>query len=67
MKEKYWNNICEIQKAQRAKGLNKYGTTLEANPMDIRTRLQYLEEELVDALMYIEHIKEALCESTDSK
>ena len=33
---------------------------LEANPADIVTRLNYLEEELIDALMYCEWIKEKL-------
>lgn len=66
-KQNYWFNICKIQKAQLAKGLKKYGYPLEQNPMEIIDRLQYLEEELVDALMYIEHIKEALNANQNSK
>ena len=42
---------------QRAKGMKTYGKGLEDNPLSIIDRLEYLEEELIDALMYIEHIK----------
>lgn len=60
-KMKYWNNICELQKKQTEKGYKKYGQILEENTsMDIIERLTYLEEELIDGLMYIEHIKERL-------
>lgn len=61
MSPKYWANICEMQKRQTEKGLNKYGQILEENTgMTILERLEYLEEELIDGLMYIEHIKEML-------
>lgn len=56
----YWDNVCKIAERQRNKGLRKYGFGLEDNPLDARERLEYLEEELVDALMYIEHIKAKL-------
>ena len=55
----YWQNICELQKKQRDKGVKKYGQTLEDNTyMNIEERLEYLQEELIDGLMYIEHIKQ---------
>ena len=56
----YWANIEAIAARQRQKGIDTYGQGLEANPADIMTRLTYLEEELVDALMYCEWIKEKL-------
>ena len=56
----YWANIEAIAARQRQKGIDTYGQGLEANPADIMTRLTYLEEELVDALMYIEWAKEYL-------
>ena len=60
-KKKYWSRICEIQERQTQKGLNKYGQILEENtsltPLE---RLEYLEEELIDGLMYIEHLKELI-------
>ena len=59
--EKYWSNICEMQKRQTEKGKKTYGQILEDNTsMSMRDRLEYLEEELIDSLMYIEHIKEVL-------
>ena len=54
----YWANIEAIAARQREKGIDTYGQGLEANPADIMTRLTYLEEELVDALMYIEWAKD---------
>lgn len=45
---------------QRAKGMETYGQGLEDNPMKIIERLEYLQEELVDALMYCEWIKDKL-------
>jgi hypothetical protein len=56
----YWERICRMAEKQRAKGINTYGQGLEDNPMEIIERLEYLEEELIDGLYYIEHIKEWL-------
>lgn len=57
----YWANVCEIQKKQTKKGLEKYGQRLEDNvSLSPIERLEYLEEELIDGLMYIEHIKACL-------
>ena len=54
----YWQNIQDIAARQRQKGIDTYGQGLEANPADIMIRMTYLEEELVDALMYIEWAKD---------
>lgn len=61
MKEQYWSNICAMQQRQTQKGLKKYGSILEENTTltDI-DRIEYLEEELIDALMYCEHLKQKL-------
>lgn len=56
----YWQNIQAIADRQRQKGIDTYGQGLEENPADMVTRLTYLEEELIDALMYIEWAKEYL-------
>lgn len=56
----YWDRICTIAEKQRAKGVATYGQGLESNPKDIIERLEYLQEELVDALMYCEWIKDKL-------
>lgn len=56
----YWQNITSIADKQRDKGIKTYGQGLECNTWDIAKRLRYLEEELIDALMYIEWIKDGL-------
>lgn len=54
----YWSEICKIQARQTEKGVKKYGRRLEDNEdLGVIERLEYLEEELIDGLMYIEHIK----------
>lgn len=54
----YWSEICKIQARQTGKGIAKYGKRLEDNEdLGVIERLEYLEEELIDGLMYIEHIK----------
>lgn len=65
MDNKYWGNICAIAEKQRAKGINTYGTGIEDNPADIITRIEYLEEELVDALMYCEWVKDYIRRAED--
>ena len=43
---------------QRSKvGIEKYGTTLEDNPDGFYTFLNHLQEELMDAILYIEKLK----------
>jgi hypothetical protein len=58
----YWERICLLSDRQRAKGMETYGQGLESNPADILKRIEHLQEELLDALYYIEWIKDALNE-----
>ena len=60
--DKYWDRITAIYNRQREKGLKKYGLPLEDNPARIDTRIRYIEEELVDALMYCEWVRDKLQE-----
>jgi hypothetical protein len=60
MNNPYWENICAIAERQRNKGLATYGKGLEMNPADVIERINHLQEELVDALMYCEWIKDSL-------
>lgn len=62
----YWENICKIAEKQRRKGILTYGKGIEDNPAEIITRIEYLEEELVDALMYCEWIKDYLGREEDA-
>ena len=59
----YWKRICAIADKQREKGISKYGQGLESNPADILARINHIQEELIDGLMYLEWAKEALTES----
>lgn len=56
-KPDYWKNITAIKNRQTEKGLRTYGKVLEDDTMPDNARIEYLEEELVDALMYLEHLK----------
>ena len=59
--ENYWNRITHINNEQRAKGICEYGQTLEENrDLSVIDTLTMLEEELVDALNYIEKVKDLL-------
>lgn len=60
MNNPLWERVNKKADAQRAKGLNEYGRGLEDDTAGINTRLDRIEEELIDALMYIEHLREAL-------
>ena len=59
MKVSYTSNIIELIRRQRAKGLAKYGLTLEDNTtLTTCQRIEHAQEELVDALQYLEHLKQ---------
>ena len=63
----YWEKICELAEKQRRKGINKYGKGLEYNYSDAIARINHLQEELIDGLMYCEWIKEKLSELEGEK
>lgn len=58
----YWSRVEAIANRQREKGIATYGQGIELNPAEATKRLTHLEEELVDALMYCEWIKDKLKE-----
>ena len=54
----YWANICKMNARQESKGMEKYGEPLEENTTLTTTqRIEHLQEELIDALKYCEHLK----------
>lgn len=54
----YWQRISRMNVAQEEKGLAKYGQALEDNVTLSRTqRIEHAQEELIDALKYLEHLK----------
>lgn len=57
----YWSNITDMYLKQRRKGIETYGQTLENNiELNSEDRIIMVQEELIDALMYLEHIKTLL-------
>jgi NTP pyrophosphatase (non-canonical NTP hydrolase) len=61
VKANYRDNIIAMIDRQRDKGLSKYGEVLEDNvTLTVDQRLEHIQEELIDALMYIEHLRAAV-------
>ena len=55
----YWDNVTKIYEKQRERGIREYGQKLEENTgLTVEERINMIEEELVDTLMYLEHLKE---------
>lgn len=52
--------VCEMIAERQKFGLNKYGTSVEANPLKAIEWLQHLREELADALVYATRLQEQL-------
>jgi hypothetical protein len=51
--------------ARQRFGLNKYGVSVEANPLAAIQWLQHLREELADALVYATRLQEQMQRSQD--
>lgn len=62
MMNPYWERITRLSDKQRAKGMETYGQGLESNPAALIERIEHLQEELIDGLMYCEWIKDKLTE-----
>lgn len=61
VKANYRDNIIAMIDRQRDKGLSKYGEVLEDNStLTVDQRLEHIQEELIDALMYVEHLRAAV-------
>ena len=58
----YWDRITDIANRQREKGIAEYGKGIECDTADVITRLDRIEEELIDALMYLEHLRDIVRE-----
>lgn len=65
MNNPYWDNITALADRQREKGIKTYGRGLEDDTAGIIIRLERIEEELIDALMYMEHLKDRIRESEE--
>jgi hypothetical protein len=45
--------VCEDIAARQQLGINKYGTTVEGNPLPLRDWLQHAYEEALDMAIYL--------------
>ena len=60
----YWENINALNNRQTQKGFQKYGEYLEDNTTLSRTqRIEHAEEEAIDLLKYLEHLKQTFTDS----
>lgn len=57
MVDKNVESVIESYKSRMSLGLAKYGTTTERIDIDLTGWLQHLQEELMDATIYIERLK----------
>ena len=53
-------SVIELLQTRMEMGFNKYGTTTERTDIDFKGWLQHLQEELLDAAVYIERLKKEI-------
>ena len=59
-------NVCKALKKREEKGMNTYGVSTDRTDLTTEEWLQHLQEELMDACVYIEKLKhETLFSGTD--
>lgn len=57
MIDKNVESVVESFKERMQRGYKKYGVTTERTDIDVLGWLQHLQEELMDAVVYIERLK----------
>ena len=50
-------NVCDRIRQRASLGLRKYGTSMERNDLIMMEWLQHLQDELLDASIYVEKLK----------
>lgn len=58
MLDKNVGNVIELMSSRMEVGFKKYGVTTERTDIDTLGWLQHLQEELLDAAVYIERLKQ---------
>lgn len=58
MSDSIVRKVIDSFKKRSERGLEKYGTTLDRNDLTHLEWLQHLQEELMDATLYIEKLKD---------
>ena len=62
MIDKIVERVINLFRSRSKRGIEKYGTTLEDNELTSEEWLTHLQEELMDATLYIEKIKSIINE-----
>lgn len=52
--------VCQDIADRQARGIAKYGTTVEANPLELRAWLQHAYEECLDQAVYLKRVIEKI-------
>lgn len=67
MTDKYVDRVLTRYKERSEVGIKKYSTTLERNDLNVLQWLTHLQEELMDATLYIERLKDEKVVTNKSK
>lgn len=59
--------VISLFRSRSQRGIQKYGITLDKNELSNREWLQHLQEELMDAALYVEKIKSIIDEQESRK
>lgn len=59
MSDKIVDSVIAQFRTRAEKGKRKYGTTMERDDLTFAEWIQHLQEELMDAVVYIEKIKQS--------
>lgn len=57
MRDTVVESVLEAYKKRSKEGIDKYGTTLDREDLNPLEWLQHLQEELMDATLYVEKLK----------
>ena len=66
-KDKIVENVKTLYDIRAIKGKNRYGVTMDRNDLSFLEWLTHLQEELMDATIYLEKLKFEYNANTDSK
>ena len=64
MADKIVEKVLESYRKRSKTGIDKYGTTMERNDLSLLEWLNHLQEELMDATLYIEKLKDEVDKGT---
>ena len=67
MTDKYVKRVLKAYSERSEVGIRKYSTTLERNDLNVLEWLTHLQEELMDATLYIERLKDEQVVTNKSK